>query len=257
MQDEYLINILDNYKTNVATKARRIQEHFKSLLLQWGQEWLHNVYIIGSVAQDTNTKGEYDFDIDFLVSLESDTPYKLSEIHDNLKKFLNKHGHKTKTRNISLNTIYKNVSIDFVPAIRRPDLGEGYHNVYSTKAKKLMPSSPKLHIALVKGSKRLEEIKLTKIWAKCHKVDLPGFYAALTVIEALKKAPKEHTEGYLSNNFTRILSYLSKEFRYAKFMDPANTKDCISDEIDQKERDKIAKAATKSMAEDDWRTVVW
>jgi hypothetical protein len=61
----------------------------------------------------------------------------------------------------------------------------------------------------------------------------------MVVIEALRY----HTSTSLSSKIVAVLTYLRDTFPAARFVDPANTNNVISDDLAQAERNKIASSA--------------
>jgi hypothetical protein len=102
----------------------------------------------------------------------------------------------------------------------------------------------------VVGSGRLDEIRVIKLWRNQKKFDFPSFYLEMAVIEALKYA-----RGTLSQNVARTLEYLRDDFATARFVDPANSNNVISEDLKADERMTIARWASFALSKT-WGDVV-
>jgi hypothetical protein len=107
-----------------------------------------------------------------------------------------------------------------------------------------------MHIAYVLQSNRLDEIRVIKLWRNQKNMDFPSFYLEMAVIEALK-----YSRSTLSQNVVKALEYLRDTFITARFVDPANTNNIISDDLTMRERAMIASAASVALSKT-WSDVV-
>jgi hypothetical protein len=201
-------------------------------------------------VKETATRGSTDLDI--LVSLRSDTPVTLKDIYYNLNDFLTANGLRTQLRNVSIQVHWLGFAIDIVPGRRQHALG-GDHSLFSRRRDSWLQTNPYKHLALVTGSPRRVHIRLTKIWRDCHGLDFPSFYLELSVLEALRgRAPLR-----LAANMVAVLNFLATEFEARRLLDPANSNNIVSDELTREEKASIRRAAQRSLAADNWGTVVW
>jgi len=74
-------------------------------------------------------------------------------------------------------------------------------------------------------------------------VDFPSFYLEMAVIAALSGA----RSGNLSGNVQKVLEYLRDTFVNARFVDPANTNNIISDDLNMTEQAAIQRAAAAAL----------
>jgi hypothetical protein len=74
----------------------------------------------------------------------------------------------------------------------------------------------------------------------------------MAVIEALK-----YSRANLSDNVWSVLGYLSDSFSSARFVDPANTNNIVSDDLTKAEKGKISSQASISRAQKNWEDIVW
>lgn len=89
-----------------------------------------------------------------------------------------------------------------------------------------------------------------KLWRNQKNLDFPSFYLEMVVIEALRGS-----HGTLSQNVVRVLTYLRDTFMTARFVDPANTNNVISDDLTLVERSAIASRASMALTQT-WGDVV-
>jgi hypothetical protein len=54
-----------------------------------------------------------------------------------------------------------------------------------------------------------------------------------------------------------VLNFLATEFEARRLLDPANSNNIVSDELTREEKASIRRAAQRSLAADNWGTVVW
>ena len=85
-----------------------------------------------------------------------------------------------------------------------------------------------------------------KLWRNQKGLDFPSFYLELVVIEALKGSGFVGINGDLPRNVIRVLEYLQSDFSNARIVDPANTNNIISDDLNSSEKALIMQAAKKS-----------
>jgi hypothetical protein len=133
---------------------------------------------------------------------------------------------------------------------RRQDTQSAYHSLYRRKADTWTQTNVQIHIAYVLQSNRLDEIRVIKLWRNQKNLDFPSFYLEMAVIEALK-----YSRGTLSQNVVKALEYLRNTFMTARFVDPANTNNVISDDLTVRERAVVAGAASVALSKN-WSDVV-
>jgi hypothetical protein len=109
------------------------------------------------------------------------------------------------------------------------------------------------HIDHVKKSGRVDEIKLAKIWRELHKLEFPSFYFEMAVIDALKYS----VQGDLPGNFLKVLEFFRDNLTSARYIDPANTNNVISDDITAGQKNLIASQARQSRIKQNWQDIVW
>ena len=99
---------------------------------------------------------------------------------------------------------------------------------------------------------RQPEMRLIKLWRTQKGLEFPSFYVELVVIKALELkylAP-------LADNMRTIFAYLRDNIMTARFVDPANSNNIISDDLTGAEKQAIKNAAVAALAAPYWRDIV-
>jgi hypothetical protein len=107
------------------------------------------------------------------------------------------------------------------------------------------------HINHVVSGSRQSETRILKLWRNQNGLDFPSFYLEMVVIQALTYS----LFGTLSGNVVKVFEYLRDSFSNARFVDPANTNNIISDDLTAPEKAKI-KAAAELALKSNWSQVV-
>jgi len=252
--DEYLQSLIIRYKVPVAvegTLAFNAGNAIYPTIQQWAREYLRNVQFSGSNTKGTAIRGRTD--VDLFISLKSDTKESLKEVFSKLHTWMIGNGYPSaRKQNVSIHVLHQGVEVDLVPAVHFGGNTEDHWLYVNRPNRERTKTNVNEHINLVRSSNRINEIILTKIWRLKHKLDLPSFYLELVVIEALKSK-----RAGLAQNFWSVLEYLSSSFVSARFVDPANTNNIISDDLTDTEKKTIASQAKKSRSEKLWESIAW
>ncbi len=99
---------------------------------------------------------------------------------------------------------------------------------------------------------RQQETRILKLWRNQKGIEFPSFYLELATIEALRNT----YNGSLGERVSRVLSYLSDAWPNARFVDPANTNNIISDDLTAAEKLAVSAAAKRAIAAPTWSEVV-
>jgi len=254
--DQYLRQILarEAVDTGVFSPARQVQATLQYAINVWANRFLLSVTPSGSFAKGTaNLSGT---DIDLFISVHQDTPETLADVYNTLDNRLRQSGYVTRRQNVSIGVTVGGQKVDLVPAKRQNAL-TGDHSLYRSKAGTWTKTNVDTHVALVRNSRRLEEIRVLKLWRDQHGLDFPSFYLELTVIESLGTTLlTSEPYGDLANNVWKVLQYLRDRFADRRVMDPANTNNVISDDLTSAEKGAIKAAAAKSLAATNWNQIV-
>lgn len=250
--DEYLKTILAKYSiaNGSALQATNIAHDLVPYIQEWAGAYLASLNYSGSYAKKTAIAGEADLDL--LISLTSTTPHSLKEIYNSLFKYLTDKNFTTpRKQNVSIGINYRGFKVDLVPAKRQSQQGKD-HSLYMNKKSTWTKTNVHQHITLVRNSSRVQEIQLIKIWRRNRTLDFPSFYLELVVLYALNNQPV----GQLGNNVLHVLAYLANNFVNARFVDPENFGNVISNELGQQEKKLIANFAKGSLTATTWDQVV-
>lgn len=248
--DQYLQNILSREAVDVSptSPVLQVQKTLQPLLTEWAGVMLRSVHPSGSFAKGTaNHSGT---DIDLFVSLSNSVTETLKEIYTKLFNKLKEKGYSPRQQNVSINIRVNGYDVDLVPAKHQGGLGED-HSLYRRRADTWTKTNVLTHIAKVRSGNRISETRIIKLWRNQKGLDFPSFYLELVVLAAL--AGKG---GTLSSNVWSVFEYLRDTFPTARFVDPANTNNIISDDLSAADRAKIKAAAERTLAAKTWEEIV-
>lgn len=247
--DDYLDSILRKYAVNV-TGAEQAGQIIYPTLQKWGNGYLVSADFSGSLKKGTAISLGTDADI--FLSVAATCPGTLSDLYQTLFNAVSQSGYPVRKQNVSIGTTVNGYNIDLVPA--RIQAGNGNtHSLYRSKSGSWSQTNVQTHIQHIASSGRTAEIKLAKIWRNLHSLDFPSFYLELAVIAALHYA----RAGNLAANFMTVLEYFRDNLVTARFVDPANTNNVISDELTTAEKQAIARQAGASRCQPTWGGIVW
>ncbi len=247
--DDYLRGIITRYSGNTTLTKSAVSD-LQTVFNRWGGEFLLSATYSGSIAKGTAiTLGS---DADVFLSLKSTTPDTLEQIYETLFTAFSQAGLTPRKQNVSIGVTHRGYKIDLVPGKRQSQYGNE-HSLFRKKAGTWTKTDISTHIRTVSGSGRLDEIRLAKIWKSLHNLDFPSFYLELAVIRALSGL-RIRT---LNNNLQTVFEYLSENIVGDVFIDPANTNNRISDDLNAFEKGIIANAARNSANSTTWTNVVW
>lgn len=249
--DEYLQNIL--YREAVDTSAyspvRSVQDTINPTIRLWAGSQLSDISPSGSFAKGTANKSGTD--IDLFISLLSSTTNTLEEIYESLFSSMQSSGYSPKRQNVSINIQVNGYSVDLVPA-KRQDNYSSDHSLFRRRANTWTKTNIQKHINLVRERNRLQETRIIKLWRNQHGIDFPSFYLELVVIDAVSG----RRSNDLSRNVMSVFSYLRDTFPTARFVDPANTNNIISDDLSVSGKGNVKAAAINALAATNWDQIV-
>lgn len=247
--DQYVALTLANYVVKPGPAMAALAGVTPSLKI-WANKYLNSIGPSGSFAKGTAVAGTTDIDV--FISIKNNVPESLEQIYESLFQHCQKQLWFPRKQNVSIGISYGGASVDLVPG-RQHENSQAYHSLYRNKSGSWTQTNTALHIAKVRGSGRIQEIRAIKIWRKCHGLDFPSFYLELTVIEALsgKKV------GNLASNVWTVLEYLRDSFESTCVMDPSNTNNWVDEDLSAVEKKKIANTAADSLQKRNWNEVIW
>lgn len=247
--DQYLKNVLVKYAVDVSA-AQAAGQLIYPIIEKWSCGYMLKAEFSGSMSKGTAINIGTDADI--FISLKSTTPATLKHIYDTLHTAVTQAGYGARKQNVSIGTTVNGHKIDLVPGRRQDQYGND-HSLYKSKTDSWTKTNIHTHINQVASSRRIDEIRLTKIWRELHGLNFPSFYLELAVIEALKNSKV----GDLSANFWKVLEFLRDDFTAKRYLDPANTNNVISDDLNMHEKRSIAAKAAESRNQSNWNRIVW
>jgi hypothetical protein len=245
----YLRQVLKKYLVNnsIVTNLRRT---LFPLVREWAGKYLVKFIPTGSIVKGTAVATGTD--VDFFISLSSQTPLSLKEIYYSLCDFLTQKRLLINKQNVSVGLYLDNIKVDLVPARRQGP--QGYdHSLYLNRRDTWTQTNINKHISIVRNSNRILEIRLTKIWRDLFSLDFPSFYLELAVVNSLRSNRHKN----LAYNFLQVLYFLTQDFVVREFVDPANSNNVISDDLSTEARKIIASMASRSLQQSDLQYIVW
>jgi hypothetical protein len=250
-EQDYLNSILARELVGVglASPALLLPGTIELVLRQWAGAYLLSVTPSGSYAKGTANRS--DTDLDLFISLSPDTPDTLSNVHNTLINALKAAGYQPRLQNVSIGVTVHGHSVDLVPG-KRQNWFYNDHSLYKRRGDTWTKTDVSKHIETVKGSYRQSEIRIIKLWRTQKRLEFPSLYVELAVIKALEL-------NYLTplpDNIRTIFAYLRDNILTARFVDPANNNNVISDDLTIAEKKAIRTAALAALSEPYWRDIV-
>ena len=245
---EYVNGVLKKYAVD-PNKAVQYYTFLLPYITEWANEYLVDVKISGSSAKGTAVSSGTD--VDLFISLTSTTNNTLNEIYESLFSYMNGKRFTVRRQNVSIGIDHNSNQIDLVPGRRQSQYGNE-HSLYVSKKNSWTKTNIDTHISQVSNSKRLNEIKLAKIWRNANNLDFPSFYLELMIMDALYNK----TVGATDTNFFAALNFIASNIESNSYLDPSNTNNCISDQISAVEKKRIATVAKNSASQKLWEDVV-
>lgn len=227
-----------------------VRATIEPVIRAWAGTYLRGITVSGSNAKGTAVGGQTDLDL--FISVAHEVPENLREIYWSLHGRAGMAGWDPRPQNVSIGVQVMGCKVDLVPA----RVQAGYinrHSLYRRKADTWTQTDVLRHIAIVRGSGRTEEIRLTKIWRALNGLEFPSLALELAVLAATRG----RRIGAVADNFWAVLRYLAESFSTARLVDPANTANVISDDLTVAEKVAIALAARTSRAQSRWESIVW
>jgi hypothetical protein len=249
--DQYLRPLLAREAVDNSTTSPflRVRAELMPLLRNWAGPNLIGVYPSGSFAKGTAVRSGTD--IDLFVSLAEPEHRPLRALHEGLFDMLVAAGYKPRRQNVSLNICLKGSSVDLVPA-HRQNAETDDHSLYVSKHDTWIKTNVTKHIEYVRAAKRQNETRIVKLWRNQHSLDFPSFYLEMAVIRVLAA----RATPYLSANVYAVFEYLRDALVHARFVDPANSNNVLSDTLNETEKRAVAKAAREALSCSQWREIV-
>ncbi|WP_340648258.1 nucleotidyltransferase domain-containing protein [Pseudoxanthomonas winnipegensis] len=249
--DDYVLGILarEQVDNSLSSPVLAAKQTLMPVLSKWGGSYLQQVHPNGSFAKGTaNRSGT---DIDLFISLSPTTPDSLKQIYETLFVAVSRAGYTPRRQNVSIGLRVNGVDVDLVPG-KQQNIHFLDHSLYRRKADSWTKTNVQTHIVHVLAGGRQLETRVAKLWRNQLGLDFPSFYLELAVIEALRT----NLSLGLSNRVWSVFQYLAGGFSTARFVDPANTNNVISDDLTVAEKSAIKAAAARTLQAKTWGEVV-
>lgn len=249
--DQYLRNVI-RAKSHIPLQATDFRlNSITSLIKTWAGSYLREIKLSGSSAENVVVSGEADTDL--FISLKSDTPQDLKTIFESLANTLQQSSYSVSKRTVAIQTQSNGQKIDLVPGKVQSGF-QNWHSLYNSDTGNWLQTNIDEHINAVKNSGRLDEIRILKIWCKCHGFKFPSLYLELVIFEALYNKNK----GQLALNVWTCLEYLRDKLVDKRFVDPSNSNNILSDYLLTKyQKDAIARKASECLKVQFWEQIIW
>lgn len=247
--DQYLNSVIQKYTVNVIG-AEAAGQSIYPVIERWSNGYLVKAEFSGSLSKGTAISIGTDADI--FISMSSTTPGTLADLYGTLYNALTQAGYTARKQNVSMRVNASGYKVDLVPARRQSQNGND-HSLYKNKTNSWTQTNVTTHINYVKNSNRTLEIKLAKIWRQLNSLDFPSFYLEMAVIDSLKHSPV----GEVASNFWKVLQFFRDDLTSARYVDPANTNNVISDDLSASQKQVVANRASVSTGKKTWEEIVW
>ncbi|WP_421761423.1 hypothetical protein [Devosia sp.] len=248
---EYLRSILrrEAVEEDASSNLRALEGKVDRLCGNWGGRHLLEVYPTGAFEKRMANKSGVN--IDFLLSLSPETPFRIAEIYESLAGALKRQGFSPIRRPVSLGINLDGTEIDLIPA-KREALSSDVHELHSTSSGFSTKTNLTQHVLDALENSRHEEVRVLKLWRDQNGLDLPSFYLELTSYAALRRRPL----GELADNVWMVLGYLESLFVARGVLDPANANNVVSSELTTVAKKRVAQAAAAARAGRPWSEIV-
>ena len=247
--DQYLNSVIQKYTVNIAG-AEAAGQSIYPVIERWSNGYLVKAEFSGSLSKGTAISIGTDADI--FISMSSTTPGTLADLYGTLYNALTQAGYTARRQNVSIGVTAGSYKVDLVPARRQSQNGND-HSLYKNKTNSWTQTNVATHINYVKNSNRINEIKLAKIWRQLNSLDFPSFYLEMAVIDSLKYSPV----GDVASNFWKVMQFFRDDLTSARYVDPANTNNVISDDLNASQKLVVANTARASTGKKTWGEIVW
>ena len=223
----YLANILrdQNLQTDELDGWRGLREQIEQQLsvLEGGPRF----YYGGSFGKHTMIKARYDLDL--VMYWPHTATYSIQGIYTAVGEVLKKHWKYVNSKTVAWELPFQGgFHIDVVPG-KALDARYYEANLHRTDTGTTLKTSLKKHIDTVRNSGRTDVIRLMKLWRARKNVPFKkSFLLELMTIDGCKSKSTNDLEGQLLG----ALAYIRDNIRTCNVIDPANTNNSLSDDLD-------------------------
>lgn len=207
-------------------------------------------YYAGSYGKRTMIHARYDLDI--VIYWPSTATYTIKEIYDAVGGLLQNHWKVVRPKTVSWELPFEGgFHVDVVPG-RALDVQYYEANLHRTDTGTTLKTSLKKHIDTVRGSGRIDVIRLLKLWRQNKAVPFKkSFLLEMLTIEACKGLSSDKLGGQV---WTTLL-YIRDNILGCDVLDPANSNNSLSDDLTTADRTRIRDAAIRALQSQTWEQV--
>lgn len=245
--DQYIASIIEKYHVDaeVGSPAHRAADELIPILKRWGKQHLLGITLSGAYAK--NTAVGMSSDVDVLVALNPIAGLEINNLFWKLFEYLLHENLQPRARTVSIQVAIQGRNVDLIPCYR--DRGTSSDILYNKKSGKEVQTEVARHVHLIANSGRQQEICAFKIWRERNRLEFPSLYLELIVLRALGS----QNFGQLEDNIETVLRFFGNRSEEAIVHDPVNNKNVVSDDLSEKEKKAIAKAARDALYEENWK----
>jgi len=250
----YLQEVLEAQRVapevEAAVRARRAE--IEGLLANGWEYGAPRFYYGGSFAKRTQIAAQFDLDVVVYFPPSSEGPRAVFEA---VERRLRAAGHAPDRHNVALRLRYTpGWHVDVVPG-RAVDATYKYARLWSAELDVTRQTSLKMHIRMAREGDR-EVIRLLKLWRARHVVPVGTFVLELAAARVRRGGWQAKPPAPLEARFAHVLRFLAEDFPGARLVDPANSNNVVTDEIEWFRKRAIADAAAEALG-GPWERVVW
>ena len=246
----YLEGVLESQRVDDAVeravRARRAE--IEDLLRTGWPGGAPRFYYGGSFAKGTAIAVQ--FDLDVVMYFPPETPAGPRELYEAVEARLRAAGRATARHNVALRLRYTpGWHVDVVPG-RALDPDYEYAALWAAERCASRRTSLRRHIACARALDR-DTLRLLKLWRCRQAVPVGSFVLELAAERALRGFA-----GTLEERLARVLRFLAEELAEARLVDPANSNNVVSDDLEWSRKRDIAAAAARALS-GPWQRAVW
>lgn len=248
-QDQYAASVVEKYRVALeeGSPSHRVADEIVPVIKQWGQDYVQGITITGAYAK--NTAVTLCSHVDVLIMLKAISGAEIKTVFWRLFEFLTDQNLRATTQEVSVRVPCKGLLADLIPSYRAEKASNLLFNKRSGEA---VHTDLAQHVHLVGNSGRQQEICALKIWRERNHLEFPSFLLELATLRALEG----ERFGQLAENIHCVLRYLGSKFESAVIRDPANRDNVVSNELPEKAKRTIAKAARDAMYQENWEKIL-
>lgn len=260
MSNDYLKSVLDTQRVaDDSTEMKDLQaarKDVEELLRAKFDECAPTIRYGGSKAKGTMNIEDYDLDIITYFPREDTKAGKtIKEIYENVQKaLLKKYRVTPKTTALRVSDSERDLKIDVVPGRFIDDSKTDAFVHQKDGAKDFLKTNLDLHIAHIRDSGSVPEVRLTKLWRPCSGIVVRTFPLELVAVKFLKETKK----AGLDARMTYLMERIRDDIATVSIEDPANSNNDLSGALSVETRKAMATAARSTLqtvARDGWKGV--